>query len=405
MNRQPLKRNFPGLIYRLAGLLWLLLLTACGGQGGGAVLSDTPADAGQLDLRGGASALDTLNINYKIGQAAKVSASLEGPNGQHYVLRYGDERTPGDYSLRLTGAIDQLENNLNQTRLLTDGKYRYVISAVGLANGATSEASGQFSVVNSPAVRTLAPQVEGLSANPAVISPNFDARDDTSLIGWRTSQPATVTVSISNGSGLNKILHTFKNEPAQEEKTVFAGLDDKGEPLPDGLYTYMVQAADHWGNVSRRAGQVELKGGGRPTASIVQAAIGPTAVVVGGLVTVTLRVKNTGKVAIRSQGPNSGFVYSTNDVYSSIENGKYKDAAGFWRVGVDYESNSGGGPSRYPFRWGFGDELPPGQEVEVVGVIRVDRQEQQLKFYAGLIEEQVRLPQDHIQVTVVKISY
>jgi hypothetical protein len=72
---------------------------------------------------------------------------------------------------------------------------------------------------------------------------------------------------------------------------------------------------------------------------------------------------------------------------------------------VDYESNSGGGPSRYPFRWGFGHDLQPGEAAEITGVIKVDRPEAKLKFYVGLIQEQIRLPQDHIQVTEVTINH
>ena len=358
----------------MAALLgFSLLVTACGtgGDGNGPVLSDTPAQAGQLDLAGGVTTLDSLGINYHIGQPARVSASITGPTGQTYQLRQSDERSPGDYSLRLDGSVSLTESNLPQVRLLTNGAYRYALTAVA-DSGATAQASGTFQIVNSPA-DSAPPQIEDLSASPTAISPNFDARDDTSIIGWRTSRPATVTVSIAGANGFNRVVKTLKNQPAQTDKVVFNGLDEKGTPLTDGIYTYTVQAADGWGNVTRRAGQIEIKGGGTPAASIVQASIGPTSIIQGDMITVTLRVKNTGKVPIRSQGPYSGYVYNFNDVYSSIENGKYKDAAGFWRVGVDYESNSGGGPSRYPFRWGFGDELQPGQETEVIGLIKVDR--------------------------------
>ena len=404
MNQQPLNEKFPRHLLIALILIFPLLVSACGSSDSVALLSDTNANPGQLDLSNGVSDLQALNIPYHIGQAARVSVSLQGPDGQQYQLRQNEERSPGSYTLRVTGEIALTETNLSQTRLLPSGNYHYNIQAVASSGGATSQASGQFAIVNSPATNAI-PQIDGLTALPATISPNFDAREDTSLIAWRTSQPATVTVSISNDSGFNKIITSLKNQPAQEDKTTFDGLDEKGEPLADGTYTYTIQAADQWGNVTRRAGQIQIKDGGIPTASIEQVSIEPTSIVEGGYVTVTMRVKNTGKVPIRSQGPESGYTYSTNDVYSSIESGKYKDAAGFWRVGVDYESNSGGGASRYPFRWGFGDELMPGQEVQVVGVIKVERQEQKLTFYAGLIEEQVRLPQDHLQPTVVNISY
>lgn len=402
MNKRPLSAHFPRYVLLVLIFLGPLLFAACGSEGDNdLLLSDVTADAGQLDLSAGVNQLDALGINYRVGQAARISARLEGPNGLNYPLRQDEDRTPGSYTLRLTGAIDLEENGLSQTRLLPNGEYRYTLTANG--SGTSSQASGRFVVSNSPT--QAAPDVAGLSANPGVISPDFNAREDTAFLGWRTTRPATITVSIAGANGFNKVLKTSKNQPAQEDKTVFNGLDQRGEPLPDGVYTYTVQAADGWGNISRKNSTVEVKGGGRPSAFIEQATIGPTEIIQGNFITVTMRLRNNGKVPIRSQGPYSGHVYSTNEVFSSIENGKYKDAAGFWRVGVDYESNSGGGASRYPFRWGFKDELQPGQEIEIVGVIRVERSEEKLRFYAGLIQEQIALPQDRVSITLVKISY
>lgn len=376
-------------------------LSACGFSENSSLLSGVPANAGKLDLSNGVSRFDALAVGYKIGQSARVSVRLEAPDGQVYRLRENEERTPGSYILRLDGTLEVNENGLPQTRLLAKGIYQYAIQASG-TQGGTAEAKGQFEITGNPAGG--APQIEGLSVTPAVISPNFDAREDTALIGWRTTQPATVTVSVSGANGFEKIIKSTRNQPAQEDKLNFNGLDVKGEPLVDGIYTYTIQAADKWGNLSRRSGTLEIKGGGRPKAIIEQVTIGPGEIIRGNLITVTMRVRNIGKVAIRSQGPNSGFVYSSREVFSSVENGAYTDAAGFWRVGIDYESNSGSGASRYPFRWGFGKELQPGEAVEITGLIKVERPEEKLRFYAGLIQEQIALPQDRVQITEIKVS-
>ncbi len=401
MNRKAL---IPNILYKwlLAGLLlWSLLLTACGADGNGPLLSNVSTDAGQLDLRAGVSQFDALNIDYRIGQEARVSVDLQGQDGQIYSLRQNEARPPGSYNLRINGTIEVQENGLSQTRLLANGDYRYIVRAA--RSNETVEAGGRFKIANSPSEPP--PQLEGLNVDPAVITPNFDAVEDVALIGWRTTRPATVTVSISGANGFNKIVKSVKNQPAQEDKVVFNGLDQSGDPLPDGVYTYTIEAADQVGNVSRRAGTLQIKDGGRPKATIVQAAIGPTEIIQGNLVKITVRVKNTGKVPIRSHGPESGFTYSSREVFSSIENGKYDEKAGFWRVGLDYDSNSGGGASRYPYRWGLGEVLMPGQEVEIIGYVKVEKQESKLKFFIGLIQEQIALPQDRIQPTEVKISY
>lgn len=404
MNLRPLSPKFPRVLILLVVLLFPLLASACGDGAGGPLLSGVTSDAGQLDLSAGENQDSPANIHYTIGQPAKVSVTLQAPDGQSYQLRQDESRSPGQYTLALPGVIDLQQDGLTQTRLLGNGTYHYRVQAAPLSGGAAQDAGGTFVVKNSPG-GTEPPQVDSLFASPAVISPNFDAREDTATIGWRTSQPSTVTVSIAGPDGYSTQLTTLKNQPAQESKVVFNGLDPKGEPLPDGVYTYTVQASDAWGNVTRKASTVEIKGGGRPTAVIEQASISPTQILQGGVITVTVRVRNTGKVPIRTQGPDSGYMYDFNQTYASIENGKYTDAAGFWRIGVDYESNSGGGPSRYPFRWGFGHDLQPGEAVDITGLIKVNRPEEKLNFYVGLIQEQVSLPQDHIQVTQVKINY
>jgi hypothetical protein len=41
----------------------------------------------------------------------------------------------------------------------------------------------------------------------------------------------------------------------------------------------------------------------------------------------------------------------------------------------------------------------------VVGVIKIERNEEKLRFYVGLIQEQIALPQDRVQNTEIKISF
>ncbi|MEI6045823.1 MAG: hypothetical protein WCS37_15860 [Chloroflexota bacterium] len=377
-------------------LLLGLLLNGCGSGESGPVLSQVKSEASTLDLRQGG----VITLAYHIGSETKISAFLQSPEGNRYELRRDEPRLPGNYEMQLDGAVETVENGLIQRRILPDGLYHCTLQA---QNGQAE--TRDFTIMGSPASQGR-PEIEALSANPQVISPNFDAREDVATLNWRTTRPTTVTVSIAGEHGFSRVLKTSKNQPAQEDRVDFNGLDQKGEPLPDGVYTYTIQAADKFGNITRRASTLEVRGGGLPQAVISYANIAPTEIIKGNLVTVTVRVKNTGKVPIRSQGPDSGFRYTTHDAYSSIENGRYEDKAGFWRIGVDYEANSGvGGPVRYPFRWGFGHDLQPGEEVVIVGQIQVERDERDIKLYVGLIQEKISLVQDRQQITTVKITY
>jgi hypothetical protein len=139
----------------------------------------------------------------------------------------------------------------------------------------------------------------------------------------------------------------------------------------------------------------------------------------GEEITVTLRVKNTGLVPIRTYGPPSGYEYSTDDVFSSIDSGKYVvKPGGFWRVGMDWDANSGGAAKRYPYRWAITprppaqwqvpnqeDLLMPGEEATVTGRIRILQPETKMSFYVGLIQDGVGFFQDRTGRTIVKVGF
>jgi hypothetical protein len=145
----------------------------------------------------------------------------------------------------------------------------------------------------------------------------------------------------------------------------------------------------------------------------------PQALLRGDVLTVTMRVKNTGKVAIRTYGPPSGYEYSTDDVFSSVDGGAYAiKPGGYWRVGVDWDANSGGAAKRYPYRWaitprppdqwkvpGVEDELRPGEEAVIVGRIRVDQPETKMGFYTGLIQDGVGFFQDKTGRTIIEVGF
>jgi len=378
----------------------LLALAACA-SGDSVPLSGIALDNPALAVDG-LGAPKAVNLSYRINETSKVSLTLEGSGNTRYIIRQDETRPPGSYTTTLNGLFDLEENGLPQRRLLPNGTYRYVLLATS-GNKSSSE-QGQLSLSGNSTEG--APEISNLSAYPSVISPNFDALDDVTTLNWRTSRPATVTVSISGQGGFNKTLKTIKNQPAQEDQLVFDGRDLKGDPLPDGIYTYTITAADAYGQVTRRSSTLEVKGGGKPNVTVTSVEIGPEEIISGNEVTLHIKVKNTGKVPVRSQYPYSGFSYSSREVYSSIENGKYDEKAGFWRIGVDFEANNSAGAVRYPWRWGFGKEfLLPGEEAEITGKIRIDRNEQRIVLYVGLIQEKIALRADRLKVIQVKISY
>jgi len=184
----------------------------------------------------------------------------------------------------------------------------------------------------------------------------------------------------------------------------FNGQSAKGKLLDNGEYKYFIVATDTAGNQVTNSGPLNIENGGQPQIKVVDVQFTPTKLMKGETVEITIRLKNTGKVALRSQGPDPGFAYTTNDTFASISNGEFVDQPGLWRVGVDWDGNAGSGPRRYPFRWGFGKDLAPGEEVTITGSITILQNEREMSFYAGVIQEGIGFPADRLGRTLIEVG-
>ena len=360
---------------------------------------------------------ETVSISYAIGRPASVSVYLQDGAGARYTLRDGEQRLASDepYALRFDGTAPTDDPELRRSAL-PGGSYTVVVEAVAPdGERARSELPLTIDSPDAPL-----PAIENLVAFPATISPNADAVDDVAEITYRTAVTSTVDIEIV-GPGCNPLCPFVTGEETEPilQRHVWNGHAPDGALLPDGDYTYIVRARDRFGNLVEKRGTIALVGGGQPEATITYTYMAPQAIVLGDVITVTMRVKNTGDVPIRTYGPPSGYEYSTDEVFSSVEDGRYASkSGGFWRIGVDWDANSGGAAKRYPYRWAVTprppeqwkvpyqeDVLMPGEEAEVVGRIRVLQQETKMGFYVGLIQDGVGFFQDRTGRTIVQIGF
>lgn len=399
----------------LALAVAVLILAGCGAQ---PVLSDVGVSAPELRPTG---AGETVTINYRVGQDARVSVKLLDANGTTAILRDAEPRTASDepYLLRFDGTAPisaTVEDGMPVLlrRALPSGTYRVLVEAETSAGRSSAETSLVIVGSDSPI-----PTVENLVIFPATISPNQDGVDDVAEITFGLPVTATLDLTISGPDGVPQPFITGEDADGIPQRFIWNGRTVDGFLLPDGPYTLTVRAQDQFGNLVEQRRQLMVAGGGQPEATITYTYMAPQAIALGEVFTVTMRVKNTGDVPIRTYGPASGYEYSTDDVFSSVAGGAFvAKPGGFWRIGVDWDANSGGGARRYPYRWamtprppdqwtvpGVEDLLLPGEEAIVIGRIRVRQPETRMSFYIGLIQDGVGFFQDRTGRTIIKIGF
>ncbi len=135
-----------------------------------------------------------------------------------------------------------------------------------------------------------------------------------------------------------------------------------------------------------------------PTEAMITAVdISPTNARVGDDLVVRFTVKNTSAATLRSQGPAPEFTYVQGQTFHSQN---FASQNGAWRVGLNLDSQV---PIAFPYRWGFGADLPPGASTTVTGTIKLIYDLKSVNFWAGLIKEPSTIVQDNVGTTLVTV--
>lgn len=383
---------------RFLGFLGLLALTvasllACSG---GSLLVAAAASPERITPNGD-RVDDAAVIAYSLARPAQVSIHLLGAGGERYPVREDQRRPAGAYETAFDGTV-ALEGATGR-QVLPAGDYRFVVEAVDDA-GRREEREGRLQVADPD---HALPAVEGVVADPPAISPyDPDMRSETS-IAYRVAKQATVTMFVVEPDGRRtRITEPVRREPGEYSET-WNGLIRNRVPA-EGTYTVAVQAKDAAGNTVEQQTSIAISGTEEPDATIVRVTFAPHQVIKGDVVKVAITVRNTGNVTLRSHGPDPDYTYTTLDTFASVEGGRYVDRAHYWRVGVDWEGGLGAEGARYPYRWGLGKDLAPGEEVTVEGYIRIMEDVSSMRLYAGLIHEKLKYRVDRVGQQLIEVG-
>jgi hypothetical protein len=191
---------------------------------------------------------------------------------------------------------------------------------------------------------------------------------------------------------------------AGAQSLTWDGLGNEGRPVTAGQYELGIRARDASGNLVERAEPLLVEDSGVPDASIVSARIGPRQIARGGQVCLDALVRNTGQTRLRTHGPDPGYVYNSFDSYSTIEDRRYLEHAGLWRLGLNWSGTTNTSNATYPYRWGFGHDLDPGEEVVVRGCVNVLNEQDQIVYFGALVQENVAIRSAGAGLVRVEIS-
>lgn len=389
----------------------LVTIVACSNS---ALITNLAVDPDTISPRPGEKNRAT-KIMYSLSRPANVSVYLQDANGK-YVLRENQPRASGDFQILFGGSVDN--------RTLNDGTYQVVVTAQD-DNGVYQEQSATLNIINAD---TSLPELQAFTVFPQEFTPNQDGIDDRVIIRYYLTKPARVNVYLTDGKKKYPIDEKKETTLLTEDKLSVvgaheydydAGIDRGAPPPPDGAYTVVAEAIDANGNLVRQEAPLTIKDGGTPRAEIIGSGgdFTPRVVPLGDTLFFTVTVRNIGTVPIRTKGPEPGFTYSTSQNFSTVEQ---FEEPGIWRLGVDSEGNSIG--RQYPYRWqlGMNDQLTkveregktiyylmPGQVVTVSGGIKIIDKPPKVDpvYWFGLVQEQVRIVEDHVEPTRITVDF
>ena len=353
----------------------------------------------------GSGVFDEADVGFTLDQRADVSATLIGPDGKSYVIRPSQTRAPDKYQIRFRGII-QVPGK-DWLRVVPDGRYRLQVVAKSLTSGQTVQRDATITVKNAD---TVPPEIINVYVEPKTFSPNGDGINDTVRVSYQITKASQVRIYVTDAKGgfyliqapvaSDQALHSFQ----------WDGTAGGGAVLPDGTYQFHIESTDAAGNFTDYVTAVTIANGGIPRMEITDVKFTPTAVPLGGTITVQITVKNTGTAAIKTLGPPPGTPYKMSQNFASFRDAQgralYYERPGVWRVGVSWQN----APQAFPVRWGLFKDLnqdfKPGETVTVSGTITVDDSTQhQQVFYAGIIQEGVGYPGGQVGFTPITISY
>ena len=180
---------------------------------------------------------ETATVRFKLREADRLDVSfVDGSDRVVRTIERGRSYDQGPVTIEWDGRDDA-------GKVLPEGEYR---PRIRLRDERTT-----YTLPSPIRIDVTAPELQLVSARPAVFSPDGDRRRDTVTFRYRLSEPGRGMLFVD---GKRRVLTRF---PRPEGSITWSGKVD-GKPLAPGAYTARLAADDPAGNVAERTAPVQL---------------------------------------------------------------------------------------------------------------------------------------------------
>ena len=121
---------------------------------------------------------------------------------------------------------------------------------------------------------TFSPLLSDVTVAPNAITPNADGKDDVTLVNYRIGRPAQVSIYFVDQAGNRHYFREAERRSPGEYNVYWSGVINdpqvrsveggqmlvESRVLPDGAYTWVVEATDDAGRTEKKEGQITLTG-------------------------------------------------------------------------------------------------------------------------------------------------
>jgi Flp pilus assembly protein CpaB len=240
--------------------------------------------------------------------------------------------------------------------------------------------------------QALTPEELGVEGQAVTPTPTVDGTDAVS-VGEPVARPGakSVTLAVTPEQAQRLLLaaQTVKNEKGSLRLAMRAPGDTTIANLPPAQLGN-IPVGDLLGDVDKPMVPSDV--------IITHAEFTERVISSGNVLEFKATVKNVSDHTIKSvKDARPGFEYTQGVAYDALGFFPKEDT---YRIGLSF---AGAYPNPFPYRWGFGGNLEPGQSVEITGSVRLTEATAATKYWLGIIQEPNTVTQDGVNVADVTV--